>query len=168
MHQPPIRHCVQRSIFFLHRTIISMCFIDHVRKVRLAFVILTRWDRVTHICVSKLTIFVSDNGLSPGRRQAIIWTNDGILLTEPLGTKFSETLIGIQTFSFKKMHLKMSSAKWRPFCLGLKELTLTHQEISKLRWLTSMPSGSRPSKDFWTLSSNYIFHRKSRWCHSLF
>ena len=26
------------------------------------------------------------------------------------------------TFSFNKMHLKMSSAKWRPFCLGLDVL----------------------------------------------
>ena len=36
---------------------------------------LTHWGRVTHICVSKLTIIGSDNGLSPDRRQAIIWTN---------------------------------------------------------------------------------------------
>ena len=49
--------------------------------------------------------------------QAIIWTNDGILLTGPLGTNFSEILIRIYIFSFKKMHLKLSSAKWRPFCL---------------------------------------------------
>ena len=84
---------------------------------------LTHWGRMTHICVVKLTIIGSDNGLSPGRRQAIIWTNDGILLIGPLGTNFSEILIGIQTFSFKKMHLKMSSAKWRPFCLGLNVLT---------------------------------------------
>ena len=33
---------------------------------------LTHWTRVTHICVSKITIISSDNGLSPGRRQAII------------------------------------------------------------------------------------------------
>ena len=32
---------------------------------------------VTHICVSKLTIIASDNGLSTGRRQAIIRTNVG-------------------------------------------------------------------------------------------
>ena len=83
---------------------------------------LTHWGRVTHICVSKLTIIGSDNGLSPGRRQAIIWTNAGILLIGPLGTNFSEILIGTQTFPFKKMHLKMSSAKWRPYCLGLNEL----------------------------------------------
>ena len=83
---------------------------------------LTHWDRVTHICVSKLTIIGSDNGLSPGRRQAIIWTNAGILLTGSLGTNFSEILIEILTFLFKKMHLKISSAKWRPFCHGLNVL----------------------------------------------
>ena len=80
---------------------------------------------MTHICVSKLTIIGPNNGLSPGRRQAIIWTNGGILLIGPLGTNFIEILIGIQTFSFKKMHLKMS-AKWRPFCLGLNVLTGYH------------------------------------------
>ena len=74
---------------------------------------------MTHICVGKLTIIVSDNGLSPARRQAIIWNNAGILLIGPLGTNVNEILIGIQTFSFKKMHVKMASAKWRPFCLGL-------------------------------------------------
>ena len=83
---------------------------------------LTHWGRVAHICVVKSTIIGSDNGLSPGRRQAIIWTNAGILLIGPLGTNFIEILIGIQTFSFKKMHLKMSSAKWRPVCLGLNVL----------------------------------------------
>ena len=35
---------------------------------------LTHWGRVTHICVSKLTIIGLDNGLSPDRRQAIIWS----------------------------------------------------------------------------------------------
>ena len=94
-------------------------------------VALTHWDRVTHICVSKLTIIGTNNGLSPGRRQAIIWTNAGILLIGHLGTNFSEILIRIHTFSFKKMHLKMSSAKWRPFCLGLNVLKLNH--VSK-RW----------------------------------
>ena len=77
------------------------------------------WDRVTHTCVTKLSILGSDNGLSPGRRQAIIWTNAGILLIWPFGTHFSEILIEIDTFSFKKMHLKMSSGKWRPFVSAL-------------------------------------------------
>ena len=86
------------------------------------------WGRVTHVCVSELTIIGSDNGFSPGRRQAIIWNNAGLLLIEPLGTNFSEISIGIQTFSFKKIHLNMSSAKWRPLCLGLNVL------ICRLLW----------------------------------
>ena len=85
--------------------------------------LLTHWGRVTHICVGKLTIIGPDNGLSPGRRQAIIWTNAGILLIGPLGTNFIEILIGMQTFSFREMHLKISFAKWRPFCLGLNVLS---------------------------------------------
>ena len=83
---------------------------------------LTHWGRVTHICVVKLTIIGSDNGLSPGRRQAIIWTNAGILLIGPLGTNFSENIIEILTLSFTKMRLKVSSAKWHPFSLGLNVL----------------------------------------------
>ena len=85
---------------------------------------LSHWGRVTHICVGNLTIIGPDNGLSPGRRQAIIWTNVGILLIGPWGTNFSDILIRIHTFSWKKIHLKMSSAKWRPFCLGLNVLTI--------------------------------------------
>ena len=81
---------------------------------------------MTHIYVSKLTIIGSDNGLSPDQRQAIFWTNVGILLIWPLGTSFSEILIEIHAFSFKKMHLKMSSGKWRPFCLGLNVLKVSH------------------------------------------
>ena len=77
---------------------------------------------MTHKCVNDLTSIGSDNGLSPGRRQAIIRTNAGILLIRPLGTNFSEFLVEILIFSFKRMRLKVSSAKKRPFCLGLNEL----------------------------------------------
>ena len=84
---------------------------------------------MTHICVSKFTIIGSDNGLSPGRHQALIWTNARILLIGPLGTNFNDIFYEIHTFSFKKIHLKMSSGKWRPFCLGLNVL-MTHVQIS--------------------------------------
>ena len=60
--------------------------------------------------------------MSPDRRQAIILTNDEILLIGLLGTNFSEILMEVQTFSFKIMRSKVSSAKWRPFCLGLNVL----------------------------------------------
>ena len=84
---------------------------------------LTHWGRVMHICVNKLTIIGSDNGLSPGRRQAIIWPNAGMIIIGPLGTNFSEILIEILTLSFKKMRLKVSSTKWRSFCLGFNVLS---------------------------------------------
>ena len=92
---------------------------------------LINWGRVTHICVSNLTIIGSDNGLSPGRQQAIIWTNAGILLFGPLGTNFSEILVGIQTFSFRKMHLEMtfisSRPQWVNWCqLGCHTPLCTH------------------------------------------
>ena len=76
---------------------------------------LTHWGWMAHICVSKLNIIGSDNGLAPGRCQAIIRTNPGILLIGPSGTNFNESLMEIRPFSFKKMRLKVSSAKWRPF-----------------------------------------------------
>ena len=92
---------------------------------------LTHWGRVMHICVSKLTIIGSDNGLMPGRRQAIIRTNAGIFLIQTLGTNLSEILWEIHSFSFSKMHLKMSSATWRLFGLGLNELMIQVLQDSK-------------------------------------
>ena len=83
---------------------------------------LTHWGRAMHICVSKITTIGSDNGLSHGQRQAIIWTNAGILLIGPLRTNVSEILIEIHTFSYKKMHFqehviwKMAAILSRPQC----------------------------------------------------
>ena len=110
----------------------SFVFATIILFVYLPLTLLTHWGRVTHICVVELVVIGSDNGLSPVRRQAVIWTNVGISLIGPLGTNFSEILIGIQTFSFKKLHLKTSSAKWRLFCLGLNELI----RVLKLWWFT--------------------------------
>ena len=82
-----------------------------------------------HICVSKPNIIGSD----------IIRINAGILLIGSFGTNLSEILIGIQTLLFKKMHLKMLSAKCRPFCLGLNVLThngfiMMHECIIESSW----------------------------------
>ena len=99
---------------------------------------LTHWGRLTHICVNKLTIIGSDNGLSPDRHQAIIWTNAGILSIGPLGTKLSEILIAIHIFSFKKMHLKMLSGKWRPCCLGLNVLRHMLLLVLFTRWVLAV------------------------------
>ena len=61
--------------------------------------------------VSKLTIIASDEGLSPGRRQAIIWTSAGILLFGRLGTNFSDFFyrnynIFIQENAFESVRLR--------------------------------------------------------------
>ena len=87
---------------------------------------LTHLPLVLHICVSRLTIIGWDNGLSPIRRQAIIYSNAGLLLIGHLGTNISEILIKIQNVSFMKMHLKISPAKRRPFFPGWDELTKSH------------------------------------------
>ena len=84
--------------------------------------VMTDWGRATHMCISKLTIIGSNNGLVPDWCQAIIWNNAGILLICPIGTNFSEILTIIHISSFKKMHLKMSPAKCQPFFLGLNVL----------------------------------------------
>ena len=75
----------------------------------------TYWGPVTHICVNKLNIIGSDNGLPPDRRQSIISTNAGILFIWPFETNFSEMLVDIQTFSVPDD----SSWERRPLCLSL-------------------------------------------------
>ena len=68
-------------------------------------------------------------GAKPSSEPMMEYSNDGILLIGPLGINFSEILIEINTFSFNKMHLIMSSAKWRLFRLGLNELTLQKSDL---------------------------------------
>ena len=76
-----IRASIHKALCFNAKS----CDISHLCDLSLKVsYLLTHWGRVMHICVSKLTIIGSDNGLSPGQRQAIIWTNAGLLLTRPL------------------------------------------------------------------------------------
>ena len=86
----------------------------------------THWGQMTHIGVSKLPA--------------------GILLSGPLWTKFSEILIEIPSFSFKKLHLKMSSAKWRLFCPGINDL-MQHNCVS-CRGSMNHDTGSQRSCSF--------------------
>ena len=114
-------------------------FVNSRRPLCLGRNALIHWGRATYKCVTKLTIIGPDNGLSPGRRQAIIWTNAGILLIRTLGTKFSEILSDIHSFSSKKIPLKMSSGKWCQFCLGLNVLSHTcHNTSHKIVWHTRL------------------------------
>ena len=100
---------------------------------------LTHWGRVTHICVSELTIIGSDNGLSPGRRQAIIWTNDGILLIRPLRTNFSNFFfrnsnIFIQQNALENVVCEMASILSRPQCVKIFTLYRFDWQWSAIRY----------------------------------
>ena len=149
---------------------IKCCHLYRVKIVHLRSYGLTQWGRATHICVGKLTIIGSDNGLSPGRRQAIIWTNAGIFLIGPLGTNFSEILIGIQTFSFRKMHLKISSAKWRPFCLGRNGIVkfgdtrdLSNGLHVNVDVMWPQPRIPYPSMQWWLGLRLYFYENDPQW-----
>ena len=76
-----------------------------------------------HICVSKLTIIGSDHGLSPGRRQAIIWTNAGIFFNWTLRNKLQwifnrNSNIFIQENASEYVAWEISTISSRPQCVN--------------------------------------------------
>ena len=93
--------------------------------VKLHMLNLSHWGRVTHMCVGNLTNIGSDNGLLPGRPQAIIWTNAAILFIGPLGTKLQWNFNSNSYIFIQENPFKMSHGKWLPFCLGLSVLSFT-------------------------------------------
>ena len=131
---------------------------NHFRNSNLANPPLTHWGLVRrlkkldvfescvlthrgHICISKISIIGSDNVLLPGRRQVIIWSNAAMLLIETLGTIFSEIRSEIRAFFFKKMHLKMLSAKCRSYYIGLDVLRhLTTSNYGAPRIIHEVPT----------------------------
>ena len=125
----------------------------------------------------------------PTRWQAIIWPIAGILLSWPLGTNFSEISINFHTFSFKKMPLKMSSAKWWSFCLGLNVLMLINLMSSpeatmkknsatknklillqcfKLKFSLSHPKMFRKFSSLYNLLNFYLPRVKFNWSSPIF
>ena len=149
------------------------CLWINRQRCSLAYLIVTaaiktHWGRVTYICVGNLTIIGSDNGLSPGRRQAIIWTNVGILLIGPIGTNFSEMVIKIHTFPFKKIHLKMSSGKWRPFCLGLNVLRYSQFHRRSADWsIQNRTTLLMSTSTHICVSNNFIWNHTTDWAYGL-
>ena len=110
-----------------------------------------------HIYASVNTGFGSDNGLSPTRRQAFIWTNAGFLPIGPQGTNFTEILIkNEQTFHSRKGiwtdrlwnggHL-VHRADELPTCGAASECHA---------WLDSTSSGGISSTCLWGLGDLYV------------
>ena len=103
---------------------------------------LNHWGRVTHICYNNINTIGSNTVLPPWWCQAITLTNVGILLIWPLAANFSEMLIEIHTFAFKKMHRKCRLRKCRLhlrlFCVRYEDHTVQngvwfHRQASNLR-----------------------------------
>ena len=129
--------------------------------VCLLWVGLTHWGRVTHICFRKLTIIGSDNGLSPGRRPAIIWTNTEYCQLDP----WEQTSV---KFSVKFIYFHWENAfenvvhKWRPFCFGLNVLSnmglmMMMMMTMKMRWWSTCGAS-------WTVSlAKYISPHRPIW-----
>ena len=103
---------------------VKCIFMDEKFRISNETCFLTLWGRVTHICVGKLIIIGSDNGLSPGRRPAIIWTSAGILLIGLLGTNFSDffyrnSYIFVQENTFESVVCEMASVLSRLQCVKI-------------------------------------------------
>ena len=94
----------------------------------------------------------SGNGLSPVLLQAINWTNAGLLSIGPIGTNFSWIRIEIQNFSFRQMHLKMTSAKLAAI-------------LSRGRWVNN--ESSLVQIMACSNGQNAASHYLNRWCPTL-
>ena len=91
---------------------------------------LTHRGRVTHICVGEQTIIGSDNGLSPGRHQAIIWTNARILFDWTLGNKlqwnnFSKLIHFHPRKRIWKYRLD-NGTTWHTFHINVSQMFIIH------------------------------------------
>ena len=117
---------------------------------------------VKYLILSKKSLLISSfvtDAVGPTR--VIIWTSAGILSIGPLGTNFSsEILIDIYIFSFKKMHLKISSGKWRPYLLGLNVfMNATRKQLQR--------NNTKTLYMYNAFGERLYVHRIRAWLHSL-
>ena len=96
------------------------------------YVIVAKWQIYASV---NWATFGSDNCLVPGRHQAIVWTNAGVLLSRPSETNFCEILIVIHISTSKKMNLILLFTKCWPFCLSPN--VLIYMSISWHAWASN-------------------------------
>ena len=131
------------------------------------------------MCVSKLNSIGSDNGLLPGRRQAIIWINVRMMSICTWGTHFNEISSEIHTFSFTKMHLKMLCVKWQQFCPC--PIVLTHWGLNEMAdvWEITLSNAYSLIKKGWIsikispkflaegmIGNKSVLSHVMAWCHT--
>ena len=135
--------------FSHYRTVVNFCsgngLLCNAAKQLLESVLTILWHLLKEMSQKMLKLFIIkmfknftiSGGLIsyPLRHQATTWIND-ILSIRPWGTHFNDILFEIQKFSFKKMHLKTSSAKWHTFCLSLNVLmAYSTAELNDKKWV---------------------------------
>ena len=125
---------------------------------------------MTHICVNKLTTIGSDNGLSPGRRQAIIRTNAGILLICTLRNKLQWNFwskIFIEENTLENIVCEIMSISSRHQCVNSTWSLVGHVAWRRLMGLifwyplflpthikhVKLSSGTRRCKSTWMMLS---------------
>ena len=109
----------RRSSDRLHQVNAAAKSSNSFRATRCSYTahVLTHWGRVTYICVSKLTIIGSDNGLSSGRRQAIFWTSNIVNWTLTIKLQWNlnrNFYIFIHENAFENAVWKMAATSSRP------------------------------------------------------
>ena len=112
---------IRNFTFFHWRTCLWKCWLQNGKHFVQA---LTHWGQGMHICVSKLTIIGSDNGLLLGQCQAFIWTNIVKIVNWTLGNKLQGNLnqnlnIFIQKNAFENVVWKMAAILSGPQCVNV-------------------------------------------------
>ena len=125
---------------------------------------LTHWGWVTHIYISNLTIIGSDNDLLPGWHKAIIWTNAGIMLVGPLGTKIQwnfnrNSWIFIQEKAFENGICDTAAISSQPqygnICLLIK--SVFHCNFASRFFHVDIDMSSYISNNPWKLYHSYLW-----------
>ena len=101
-----VRH---HHLYFRQRWVNVFSLLDH--QLYPATDSLTHWGRMTHICVSKLTIIGSDNWY---RLAGVKRLSEPMLGYYQLD-RSKQTSVNSCIFQFRKLHLQLSSGNWRPF-----------------------------------------------------
>ena len=112
--------------------------------------VLTHWGLVMHICHQPRPSLVQIMACRLFGAKPLSKPMLGYCELNSLRTNFSEILIKIQNFSLRKIHLKISSVKWRPYCLGLNVLTVEAVTLAALP--TSQVAVGLPMKNSATVS----------------
>ena len=140
------------------------CFWYHFGTRRSYLWSLTHWGQVMHICVGIPAIIGSENGLSvPSHYLNQCWHIVNWTLTNKL-------LVKIQTFPFKKIHLKMSFGKLQPFFLGLNVLMVSalpvgNHTLSQYQWNNLEEFAKMHHMNPQELVTYNQKHNKSWWKH---